>query len=285
MVAVALGGLLVSGALAAFATAQQRYRESEVRARLQEHANHAFTVLEPELQMAGYGGLASLAALPWPATLPPALRDCGPPRRGASGAPAAVHIVTGSWPFPACAPQGGGAVDTADVLTITRAAARAASPTPGRVQVLSSRLDVRPGALVTDGRLPPGVRVEAGRVELRDLLQLTFYVARRADGATGDAPALRVKELTEIAGRAARRDTEVVDGVEGLHVEEGWTADEAANATLRFTRPGLRPATRPLRALRVLLRLRAAERHASGGPVRLVAERTFLLRNPCAGSP
>jgi prepilin-type N-terminal cleavage/methylation domain-containing protein len=286
LVAMALGGLLVTGALGAFATAQQRYRENEVRARLQEHANHAFTVLEPELQMAGYGGLTPLAALPWPTTLPSALLDCGPPPRSAAGAPAAVHIASGSsWPLPACVPQGGGAVDTADVLTVTRAAARAALPTPGRVQLLSSRLDVQPGALLPDGRLPPGVRLEPGRVELHDLLQLTFYVARRADGTTGDAPALRVKELTEIAGRAARRDTEVVDGVEDLRVEEGWTADDAANATLHFTRPGLRPAARTLRALRVVLRLRAGRHDANGSPARLVAERTFLLRNPpSAGS-
>lgn len=292
MLALGLGGLLVAAALSALATARQRHRESEVLARLHERASHAFTVLQPEIQLAGYGGLQTLRAATWPTTLPGSSTACGTLTGGELPAPVRVREAR-PWPL-GCPPHEGGAVEGSDVLVITRASGRLSTPSPGRLQLLS-RAAGRPALeLVHDGVLPPSTALVEGRTELRDLVHAIFYVARRADGH-GRTPALRLIELTEIAGRPSLRDTEVIDGVEHLRVEEGWRADDSPDTPLRFTRPGERPTSRPVLALRVHLRLRA---DGPVGPVReqrfsyageearfedavprLLAQQTFLLRN------
>jgi hypothetical protein len=97
-------------------------------------------------------------------------------------------------------------------------------------------------------------------VERRDLLLRVYYVSRTADGDPA-TPALRMKSLTAVAGAPAFIDTEVMPGVEDLHVE-------------LFPDPAS-----PQRAA-VTLALRSDSAELRGGaPQRLRLSRHYVLRN------
>jgi prepilin-type N-terminal cleavage/methylation domain-containing protein len=262
LVALVIGGLALAAAVDAGASLTRRHREADRMARLQERAAHVFGVLEPEIQMAGFGGLQALSSLPWPA-LPAAAEACG-----TLHAAVALRIDRGSHAL-GCPAAGGGAVPDTDVLTVLRAGARLAAPVAGRVQVLTSRAAAGPRGLLLAGVLPEDLALREGLHELRDLEAARFYVARDSDGSPG-LPALRIKELTAIAGQPAIRDTEVAPGVEALRIEEGWQA--GVDGALRFAPPGIRPADRALVAVRVHLDLRE-------GDTRAAVERTIAVRN------
>ena len=272
LVALALGGLVLGGAVEAVGPLASRHREADRMARLQEKAHFVLAVLEPEIQMAGYGGLRPLAGIPWAGSVPDAVRNCG---FAAAIEEPALRVDSERYPF-ACPAAGGGAWPGSDALTIVRASARSATLRAGRVQVLSSRAAGGPQSILSGGRLPDDLALREGLHELRDFNLAGYYVSRDSDGAPG-TPALRIKELIEIAGRPAIRDTEVASGVERLHIEEGWRTTDADTGGLEFGPPGARPPLSPLAAVRVEVHL------LSDGPaqarLRTVAERTFALRN------
>lgn len=296
MIALLLGAVGLSAALGAIGAVGARHREVDELARLQEQAAHALDILGISLQMAGSGGLVPLAALPWPASLPASATGCGNlgPR-----APAPLRVGAGAWPLD-CPPAGGGHAEGTHAVTVARASGRPATLRAGRLQLLSSRATAVPGGLV-NGSLPAGTALREGVVELRDLVLETWYVARHADGepAGGTWPALRVKELTEIAGRIAFRDSEIVAGIEDLRIEEGWHDSAAADAPLRFAPPGERPEASALEAVRVHLLVRSRApvvppraarfayadvvRETQDGFLRLHASRTWHLRNAPRG--
>jgi type IV pilus assembly protein PilW len=288
LIALLLASLVIAAALTSMASASNRFREVEQRSLLQERATFALGVLEPELQMAGFGGLRHLSELPLAAPLPSGALACGvvaPTRL------AAIHVGPGYRL--ACPAHFGGAMEGADVLTTARASSRIAAPEDGRLQVKTS-LD-RPeqdGVFVGGGASRSASR--PGMSELRDLLVTSFYVARRADGPTSGTapPALRVKDLTAIAGAPTFRDTEVTPGIEDLKLLEGWRAD--ASEPLEFTRPGVRPDSRAVEAVQVYLMTRSDTpvlparntrfRYAGhdvryfDGYVRVLVERRFTVR-------
>ena len=118
-------------------------------------------------------------------------------------------------PCPVAA-EGRGVVPATDTLTVRRASARLAAPSPGRAQLLGV-LPTGSRTLIWNGALPAGTVLQPSRVELRDLIVRSYYVARSADGDT-NTPALRVKTLTAISGSPAFVDTEVMEGIEDLQV-------------------------------------------------------------------
>ncbi len=287
-ITLGLGAIVLAGVVLSLSNGGRRQREADAIARLQERATFALGVVEPEVQMAGYGGLVPLHALSRPAGGLAGANGCGHfdiwPLE-------AVTVESGPWVLP-CAAHAGGVVDEAHRLTVRRAGTRAAVPEAGRVQVLTHRLQSTPPAFVLAGHLPAGTAARAGATELHDLLAQTLYVARASDGSATE-PALRVKELTSIAGRPAIRDTEVIDGIDDLRVEAGWRG--GAEGPLRFGPPGARPANEILRALRVSVRARSALHEPDlppqvltyaaqdfefhDGHRRLALTRTFTLRN------
>jgi prepilin-type N-terminal cleavage/methylation domain-containing protein len=298
LVAVTLSALLIAAALGAFAAASRNYREAEQLARLQERASYALSVLEPDIQLAGFGGLRALSGLPISPALPPSAETCGI----VGTAPLTSLRISAARYALACPAHGGGAVDGADVLSVIRASGRLAEPWDTGPRVLTSRAVLGPSLIIGEGALPANTALAPGRSELRNLLASSFYLARHSDGAAPaeNTPALRVKELITIAGAPAIRDTEVLPGVEDLRFEEGWRARDASAEPLEFTRPGIRPANRPLDVVRVFLLLRSdtevlapraqqftyAGRSftARDGRLRLLAERSIALRNPLSAA-
>ena len=213
MIAVTLGLVVIAGTLVAWMHVQRYYARAQTENRLHERAQYVFATLEPELQMAGYMGLGSIAPLLDARTLPPSARRCGDAIL--TGLSTALEVSDNRYILP-CAAEGRGAVPSTDTLTIRRASARLATPAPGRAQLLGSLGNATP-SLIWNGALPPGVALQPSRVELRDFILRSYYVARSADGDL-NTPALRVKSLTAISGNPAFVDTEVMEGIEDLQV-------------------------------------------------------------------
>jgi hypothetical protein len=144
-------------------------------------------------------------------------------------------------------------------MILRRVSTRMATATEaGRAQWLST---ASAGGLYWQGNAPWTPALVARGEELRDLILRIYYVARNADGEPG-LPALRVKNLTSIAGVPAFIDTEVMNGIEDLQV-----------------------ALLPSAAKPVIVRIRLRVR-AQGKPVRttsapdvLEVTRQFALRN------
>ena len=213
MVAVTLGLIVIAGTLVAWMHVQRYYDRAQAENRLHERAQYVFATLEPELQMAGYMGLGTLVPAMDARALPLSARRCGDALL--TGLATALEVSDNRYVLP-CAAEGRGVVPATDVLTIRRASARLATPAPGRAQLLG--LVATPTrTLIWNGALPPGVALLPSRVELRDFILRSYYVARGADGDV-NTPALRVKSLTAISGSPAFVDTEVMEGIEDLQV-------------------------------------------------------------------
>ena len=256
LVATTLLAAATAGGLASLSRADGARRDAARLQDLHERAQYVFATLEPELQMAGYFGTDE----PPPALegdVPdPALR-CGPEviRR----MDLALQ-VQGTWSLP-CPAQGGGHVADTQVLVLRRASVRPASGVePGRAQWLGNTAN-GVGRLYWLGDAPWNPETAAGSQVLRELVLRIFYIARNADGEPG-LPAMRVKNLTSIAGVPAIVDTEVMNGIEDLQVEWLPTADAPAR-------------------VRVQLRVRAQGRPVrdASAPQVLETSRIFTLRN------
>jgi prepilin-type N-terminal cleavage/methylation domain-containing protein len=213
MIAVTLGLMVIAGTLVAWMHVQRYYARAQTESRVHERAQYVFATLEPELQMAGYLGLGSIVPELDARALPLSARRCGDAIL--TGLSTALEVSDNRYILP-CAAQGLGVVPATDTLTIRRASARLTTPAPGRAQLLGS-LGTGTRALLWNGALPSGVALSPSRVELRDLILRSYYVARSADGDL-NTPALRVKSLTAISGNPAFVDTEVMEGIEDLQV-------------------------------------------------------------------
>jgi type IV pilus assembly protein PilW len=213
MVAVALGLVVIAGTLVAWMHVQRYYARAQVENRLHERAQYVFATLEPELQMAGYLGLGNTVPTIDADTLPPPARRCGDLL--ITGLSRALEVSDDRYALP-CAAEGRGVVPVTDTLSIRRASARLATPAPGRAQLLGA-LPTGLRTVIWNGALPAGSVLQPSRLELRDLIVRSYYVARSADG-DANTPALRVKNLTAISGSPAFVDTEVMEGIEDLQV-------------------------------------------------------------------
>lgn len=256
MVATTLLATATAGGLASLTRADGARRDAAQLQDLHERAQYVFATLEPELQMAGYFGTDEAPPVAEGDLPEPALR-CG---TGVIRRMDLAVQVLADWSL-SCAPQGGGQVPGSVVLVLRRASARLASgPEAGRAQWLVNSVTGN-GQLYWHGDAPWSPQAAAHGAELRELVLRIFYVARNADGEPG-LPALRVKNLTSIAGTPAFIDTEVMNGIEDLQVELLPTAE------------------RPTR-IRVQLRVRAQGRPVRGtsAPQVLEVSRVFTLRN------
>ncbi len=256
LVATTLLATATAGGLSSLARAYGARRDAGQLQELHERAQYVFATLEPELQMAGFFGTET-APLPLTSDVPETALRCGPEVIRRIDLPVQVQDT---WSLP-CAPQGSGQVPGSHVLVLRRTGARMApGPEPGRAQWLSNAT-TGAGHLYWLGDAPWSAASVARGEELRNLVLRVFYVARNADGEPG-LPALRVKNLTSIAGAPAFIDTEVMNGIEDLQVE-------------------LLPASGTPARVRVRLRVRAQGQALRGtsAPQVLEASRLFTLRN------
>jgi prepilin-type N-terminal cleavage/methylation domain-containing protein len=251
VIATALFATLTAGGFAAFGHAWNAWRRASGEARLNERAQYVFATLEPELQMAGYFGAAQAPQPLESSDIPAAALSCGAdlPRR----LDRAVEVAA-AWNL-SCAARGG-MVPASQVLVLRRVSAQPAAPVAGRAQWLTGNA----AAGVLHWNTMPDATPAAPGMERRDLLLRVYYVSRSADGDAA-TPALRTKSLSAVAGTPAFIDTEVMPGVEDLHIE-------------------LFPEPAAPQRVAVTLALRSDSTELRGGaPQRLRLTRHYTLRN------
>ncbi len=252
MVALVIGSLLIVGAVSVYANSRTTYTVNEAVARLQEQGRYALSIVEPDIELAGYYGftnssdtlrlvrgaapetvLATAAALRQTPIPPAAPAPVPAPGLGgaalACGTNFAVDVLMpvqgsndaftlGPDATGACAPFGVGAALDSDTLTLRRASSEPTDLQAGRLQIFASRFNSQKSqALFADGVAPAVIDADN---RVHDLLVRTYYVSRDAEGRAG-FPSLRMKALTSVGGGPAFEDTEIMAGVEDLQVQFG----------------------------------------------------------------
>jgi type IV pilus assembly protein PilW len=274
MIALAIGTFLVSGSIAVYLKAREVRAALDTNARLQETAGYAMAIIESDVRMAGFWGLASRGGS---ITVDPSLAfppKCGgttwiTPTQGYVGGSNNAYLSASN-----CAAAYGGAQAGADVLVLRRASALRIAPqrptVPAadrdRVLIVTSHTDGRIFVPSSIGNsIPPGYATEdvagaAPQADTRALLVNAYYVSTGSSVAPGH-PALRRKTLVTGPDVA---DEEVIAGVEDLQFQLGLDTDGDLDADL-FANPGpLAAGARPV-SVRIWLRVRAEGRDPAAG--------------------
>lgn len=298
MVALAIGAVLVYGAVRLLMDTSNSRRTSDAATRVQEVARYAMSVIEPDVRMTSFWGRTNQAAFITNAALPTdastavddAVADnCG--TNWVSNVTAYVEARDGTYDLDC---DGESPTDYSDVLVVRHAGAEAVAPTDGVVQIQAGRMR---GELFTDGTVPAGYAAAPATVT-HDMVVNAYYVGELPADANGQPQwALRRKRLGSVGGAPAIVDEEVVRGVQDLQVQFGFdtTGDGAADV---YVNPGDEPADGIAVAVRVFLLVVAEDRE--GGYVdnkaytlanqahdafndprrRIVVMKTIQLRNP-----
>jgi type IV pilus assembly protein PilW len=236
MVAMAIGSLLIVGAVFVYSQSRTSFTLNETQARLQENGRYVLSVLEPEIQMAGFFGYTNTpgdfryvngaaetfvadtrqddAAF---AALPTAAQACG--TNYVIDLLQTVQGADNRYDFaPAgddCDPVGAGAQANTDTLTLRRASLTSALPDANKLQLFVSRQSPTNNLIFKANASPR--TVVAGMEEVRDLVVQGYYVSQDSIGLEG-VPSLRRKFLTT---GPAIDDDEIMRGVEDLQVQFG----------------------------------------------------------------
>lgn len=255
MVALAIGSFLVIGAVTVYSNGRNTYALTESIGRLQENGRYVMSVLEPDLELAGYYAFTnSPDTLRFVSGANPAIEYAGAtgmrqravPAAGVAPAPlaalpASAHACGNNFAVDVLSPVEGtddeylpnagagcapysaaGGAGTAepetDTLTVRRASTTTVPAEAGRIQLYASRLRSRTvQQLFVDG-VAPGLIDDDN--DVHNLVVRSYYVASDSVDRPG-FPALRVKALSSITGAATFIDNEVMPGVEDLQVQFG----------------------------------------------------------------
>jgi type IV pilus assembly protein PilW len=238
IVAMTIGSFLIIGAVFVYSQSRSSFSLNEAQARLQENARYVLSVVEPEIQLAGYYGFTNtpgdfrfldpdsgaetyIANLrqddPAFADVPVDAQACGDNLvtdlfMTVQGADDRYDLAPNGAN---CAAEGGGAQAGADTLVLRRLSVETAAPDNTRLQAFVSRLSPVNNLIFFDDT-PPRPLV-AGDDEIRNLVLQAYYISQDSDGFDG-LPALRRKSL--VAGPDFI-DEEIMRGVEDLQVQFG----------------------------------------------------------------
>jgi len=246
LIALVIGAVLIAGAVYIYSQSRRSATVNDTQSRLQENARYAMSLIEPDIQLAGYYGFSnhpddfkfisggSTSTYTTASKMQARAADvalAGVGSTNGCGKNFAVNVIAtiqgsnNSYGL-ACGALGGGAQANADTLTIRRASTPPANglgaATANRLQVLVSRLSPTTQYLFADGNLPATPALKANLVQVRDLIVRTYYVARNSTNpnVTG-LPALRVKALTDGPSFDNAADLEIMRGVEDFQVQFG----------------------------------------------------------------
>jgi len=243
LVALAIGGVIISGAVYVYDASRKTYTTNDNVARIQEQARFAMSLVEAEIQLAGYYGFTNLSnafryetdsgtgyigdmrqANTVAASIPAAAQACGrnfaidlyQPVQGSNGV-----FELGADATTDCDPIGGGYRAGTDTLSVRRAATQTeAALDATRLQFFVGRIGKANNYLRAGVTTLPH-SLEAGMYELRNLVVRTFYISVDSEGFPG-VPALRMKSLRELNhADGAFADDELAAGVEDMQVQFG----------------------------------------------------------------
>ena len=234
LISLAIGTFVVMGAVFVYSQSRTTYALNEQVARLQENGRYVLAVMEPDIQLAGnFGGTNEPEQIIWDAAEIDA-SQMKPTNPAVAGAPAAVHTcginfalyllmpVQGSNNSYglgcAVAAAAGGALATADTLTIRRSETEAlAAASNARIQIYTNRL-VKAQQRVFWSATAPGPINNVN--EIYNLTFRSYYVGLNSSMRAG-MPTLWRKVLGTNGGAPAVLDEEVMPGVEDFQVEFG----------------------------------------------------------------
>jgi len=239
LVALTIGSFLIIGAVTMQSQTRRTFDINEQQARLQENARYVIAVIEPELQLAGVfgysqdpntvmwdnaGDLTPAADLradrPAAPGLSAALQECGNNFAvDVLGTVTAVNGVAGEAFELECDAEGGGHVDTTDLLVLRHTASPIVDADASKLQLYSERLAAHANTRLFVGAVAPGP-VEEETSDVRDMVVQAYYISQDSEGREG-VPALRMKMLSGESGSPEFIDQEVLRGVEDLQVQFG----------------------------------------------------------------
>lgn len=282
LVALAIGSFLIIGAVTMQANTRKTFTVNENQARLQETARYVFSVLEPELQLAGnygftnrpeevkYNGIVTDAQnmRTWStqvAGLPAVLEQCG--RHHGVDVISTVAATNNGYGL-TCAAAGGGHNGTSDTLTIRHAGVVPITTLDGsKFQIQTTRLSMTENRMFIGATAPTTTAL--GDREVRDMFVASYYVSVNSDARAG-LPALRMKFIGTTGTTPVVLDQEVIRGVEDLQIQfgvdpgvdmDGDGIGEIVNAyTTRYVQPNNVIAQNgQIVAVRIWVRVRAEE--------------------------
>jgi type IV pilus assembly protein PilW len=246
LVALTIGSLIIVGAVSIFAQSRSSFALNETTARLQEEARYVLSLIEPDLQLAGFYGYTNssddfLIVDGTGSGIPTSKLQQADPRF--PGLAAATHACGDNFALDLMATVQGlnniandGAFEPGpnadapgptsrcarksvepqtDALTLRRASTTPVGASALRLQLYVNRLKQTNQRIMLDG-VAPGP-VAAGLQEIRNLVVRTFYVATDSEERPG-TPALRMIALDD--GQTFT-DVEIMAGVEDLQVQFG----------------------------------------------------------------
>jgi type IV pilus assembly protein PilW len=275
-----------------YAQVRNTYRVNERVARLQEQARFAMSVIEPDIELAGYYGYTNVPEAIYfvrgsnpdqPVATAQALRqfrirDGAPLPAAVSGLPSGAHACGVNFAVDVMMPVQGsndvfalgrGATCKAyqsrpqpgsDTLTLRRVATAPGAPEAGRIQVYASRTTSLSRQLMFADGTAPGP-MDANH-HVHDLVVRSYYIARDSVGQK-DFPALRVNTLTRSGTSAVFDDDEVMPGIEDLQVQfavDPRPGEQQPGHASRYVNPDFVDLPRvQVVAVRVWLRVRSDE--------------------------
>jgi type IV pilus assembly protein PilW len=252
MVALVIGSFLIAGAVYVYSQSRSTQRVSDTVARLQENGRYVLSVMEPDIQLAGYYGFSNSPGdiqyitggtkmTTYPAAKLRATLTAVPGFVDPCGTNFAVNVLTtidgvnNATAFPlACATRAaaaGSIRNNTDTLTIRRSSGLPAdgvgAPVNSRLQLLVNRLNPNSMYLFMDALPPDTPALEANVVQIRDLVVRSYYISNdslpdpegETTGRAVGIPSLRVLSLTD---GPSFDDQELMRGVEELQVQFGY---------------------------------------------------------------
>jgi type IV pilus assembly protein PilW len=257
MVALAIGLLLLTGALGVYGSSRQTLRTNERLSQLQDSARFILDLMEPDVRSAGFWGLTN--------------RTDFVAGRAGPGDPLAIAVANDcevNWAINLDRPiDGSNAVNPypitclfapdahlpgTDVLIVRHAADTPTPPgalEPGRIYI---RADQSHAQVYTGTTPPPGFGPEAQDFELETH---AYFVSEASDFA-GAVPSLRRLALADGGAAPEIAQTEVLSGVEDMQVQLGLDTDADGSVNMYVNPVAALDASQVL-SVRVWLRLRA----------------------------
>lgn len=268
MIAMTIGLVLVGGAFKVYMDSSKTYGIHETEARLEENARYAYSVLEPDLRMAGYWGYAKgLSGIlgTTPQTDPPATTLSGTASSSCGsnfGTDLATPIEGSNDSYTlGCSAYKGRSMPSSDTITVRRAALLPTSvpaSAVGPLRICSTRTSVALVNTVTACQADQSpAQNSAGTIH--DLIVHAYYVARDSSTATG-VPTLWRKSLNNVGTVPTFQDEEILAGVEDLQVQLGIDFTGTTGVVQQYVDPlaaGNLPAGAQIVAIRLWILVRS----------------------------
>lgn len=238
LVSLAIGSLLIIGAVTVYTQSSSTYRVNEVAARLQEVARYAIEVMEPDVRQAGYWGMtnrADFAVNRGTLLNGQALDDTVGDNCGPLWSVDLERYIDGreGYDLTCDASIALGPVGWTDVLIVRRASVNTAALENGRMQLQSDRLRVE---IFSDG-VRPADFTDPALSETHNLVVHAYYINQEAAGPNG-LPRYVLRRQTLIGGAAPSiQDQEIIPGVEDLQVQFGIDSNDADDEVDQYVDP------------------------------------------------